>query len=374
MSLEFVTSAARWQQIYDQLPDFAGKIYYSHAYCSTLEANGDGRAAALFYTGNQVGNNAENTDAALSTAGADTPQKPRNLIFYPVLLRPVPAKIGGDGCFDLETPYGYGGPQTFCCDQVTIDGFGCEFTEWARRQNIVAEFVRFNPLSANQSVFSDQYRTDRNRITVSIPLQHGFSEILAGCSAARQRNYRRAQREGLVFRRLDNLSDFCRLYQQTMKRLNADSYYFFSQSCFDALAAVPDADRWFVGVFTPDGRLAAAGIFLIDAISAHYHLGASEPEFKDLQANAFMMLEVAREASKAGKQLLHLGGGLSLAEDDQLYRFKAGFSTGRHDFYIGRRIHQQDAYQAFSQRWQQLTGAAPQILLHYHYGVKHENF
>ena len=60
---------------------------------------------------------------------------------------------------------------------------------------------------------------------------------------------------------------------------------------------------------------------------------------------------------------------------EELVRFMArNFPVAqRHDFFIGRRILDQQKYALFSQRWQKLTGLTPQILLHYHYGANDEN-
>lgn len=349
MSPEFLTASARWQEIYEQLPEFAGKIYYSYPYHSVCEANGDGKPAAFFY--------------------ASGPCQ----IFYPFMLRPVPAIFGGEGYFDLETAYGYGGPQAFNATENDLVAFKTLFAEWSRQQNIVAEFVRFNPLTSMHKEFADFYQVSHNRVTVSINLAQEFCNIIGLCSHPRQRNWRTAGRKNLNMRELPDLDAFSDLYQQTMRRLQAKPYYFFSPAYFAAIEKLPAKNRFFAGVFTERNELAAAAIFLLDAGTAHYHLGASDESFRDTQANAFLMLEYARQNAARERKLLHLGGGLSLAEDDTLFRFKAAFSPFRHNFYIGRRVHLPDAYDEFSRRWQMHTGRQPEILLHYHYGANDEN-
>lgn len=426
MSLEFITTANRWNEVFALLPDFAGKIYYSHAYYTAMQANGDGQACALLYCKDSASGSFNQSISRLPDLKPVLKTKPSNktnvipthaeihsskipyelnkvhicsydnalnapaiannssemgsgngkicnTVFYPFLLKPVPVKVGGNGFFDLETAYGYGGPVAFNCDLDARQDFACLFANWALQQNIVAEFVRFNPLTANHTDFADLYNISHNRITVSMPLTENFATVLQGCTQPRQRNYRRAIREGLIFRQLPDLSEFCELYLATMHRLNAGSYYYFSPACFKELEKIPETNRFFAGVYTTSGDLAASAIFLIDEQSAHYHLGASDEKFKDTQATAFMMLEFAKLALQSNKQLLHLGGGLSLAADDPLFRFKAGFANSQHDFFIGRKIHQSVVYQNLSNRWHELTGAKPEILLHYHYGANNEN-
>ncbi len=335
-----------------QLPEFSGKIYYSYAWHAITAANGDGRPAALFFTDSGTG-----------------------LAFYPFLMKQVPAAVGGTGEIDLETAYGYGGPTFFNLSGGQISEFYRLMSNWAAENRVVAEFIRFNPLTGHHQHVDAACQTSLNRITVSIDLTKGPENILKGCSPARLRNWKKAGRLGLSFRRLTDQAEFESLYAQTMQRLEAKAYYRFSRQYFAALASLPEESCFYAGAFTADGRLAAAAVYLLDQTSAHYHLGASDQQLLHTRANAFLMLEFARMLcnSDSGRRLLHLGGGLSLAGDDSLFRFKAGFSAHRHEFFIGRRVHDQQKYALFSGHWQKLTGLTPQILLHYHYGANDEN-
>ncbi len=354
MYLEFITQPERWQQVFAQLPEFSGKIYYSYAWHAITAANGDGRPAALFCA---------DDDGHGGTGQA----------FYPFLMKRVPEAVGGNGEIDLETAYGYGGPAFFNLKSEQIGEFYRLMNDWAAENRVVSEFIRFNPLTSFQTCVDPACQVSHNRITVSIDLTAGPEAVLNGCSAARLRNWKKAGRLGLSLRRLADPAEFAPLYAQTMQRVEAGAYYRFSQQYFAALAALPEESCFYAGAFTADGRLAAAAIYLLDQTSAHYHLGASDQQLLHTQANAFLMLEFARRLCGTGRQLLHLGGGLSLADDDSLFRFKGGFSPQRHDFFIGRRILDQQKYASFSQRWQKLTGLTPKILLHYHYGANDEN-
>jgi len=336
-----------WQNALAELPDFAGKIYYSYEYLSAYEKNGDGRAIALMFR-----------------------QAPGNVAFYPVIIRSIPFQPGYSGFNDIETAYGYGGPYFNSTSHSFIRDFFTEFSHWANEMKVVAEFVRFNPLSVIDNNIYDFYQVSLNRKTIAIPLKKEFSEILCGCTPARRRNYRRAQSEHLTFSISDNLNNFKQLYQKTMSRLNAEQYYFFSDSYFCAIENLRPEQRFFTNVSAANGETVAAGIFLTDSESAHYHLGASAEGCQQMQPATFMMLEAARHANTAGLALLHLGGGLTLSPDDSLFRFKKGFSGHFRDFFIGRRIHQPEIYNSLSNAWQLLTGRKPSILLHYHYGIK----
>ena len=71
---------------------------------------------------------------------------------------------------------------------------------------------------------------------------------------------------------------------------------------------------------------------LFDELSAHYHLGGSDTEYKDLQGSAFLLWEGAKVAHEMGLECLHLGGGLSLSPEDKLFAFKKGFSNIINEF------------------------------------------
>jgi lipid II:glycine glycyltransferase (peptidoglycan interpeptide bridge formation enzyme) len=272
----------------------------------------------------------------------------------------------------MQSAYGYGGPVAFDANSKSLQTFADEHARWVARHNIVAEFVRFNPFGQHDE-FSSIVTPELNRNTVSIELEPDFSVILDKASSARRRNYTKAVKSGLNFCIDTNYSDFIAIYRQAMQRLDADQYYYFSAEYFAALAKMPEKQRFFTRVTDNSGRLLAAGIFLLDELAAHYHLGGSQLDARALQPDAFMLFSAAKYAAEAGKKTLHLGGGLSLAEDDGLFRFKAGFSAQRHRFYIGKKIHQPKQYAEFSQKWQKITGQPATILLHYHEGLANAN-
>ncbi len=339
----------RWQQVVEQLPDFCGKVYYHAGYHEACELNGDGQPAALYF------------------------KKGPSEIFYPFLLRPVPEILGGKGCFDMQSAYGYGGPAVFGGTAEAVAEFARDHREWAANANIVAEFVRFSPF-LDQSLISPLFKPELNRKTVSIELSEDFAGILRRASGPRQRNYRKAVNAGLKYVSLPDCDQIVEIYRQAMQRIGADTYYYFTDRYFSALNDLPSASRFFAGIYDSEGKMVAGGIFLQDKTAAHYHLGASVAEARELQPDAFMLFEAARHAAAGGKMVLHLGGGLSLADDDGLFRFKSGFSENRHNFYIARKIHRPDRYDEFSKNWQRLTGRQPQILLHYHEGLEHADF
>ncbi|MGM0599609.1 MAG: GNAT family N-acetyltransferase [Candidatus Rifleibacteriota bacterium] len=339
-----------WTFYLDKLPDFAAKFYYNFEYFQMLAENGEGKPTALafFDSDNNI------------------------LAFYPFLLKSVPPRYGLEDFYDIETPYGYGGPFFNFKQDKSARQFHRLHHEWCLANKIVAEFIRFNPFTLNHLPYSERATVSENRTTVSINSKNCLQEILKDCSSARRRNFRKACKSGLKYGEC-SLEEFIFIYHQTMQKLKADDYYFFGKNYFNNLNRRNQNNILLRAARTRDGTIAAAAVFLKDSTSMHFHLGGSDQKFLFLRPNEFLMLKAAQEANQNGLKLLHLGGGRTNDKNDSLFRFKKGFSKERHKFYIGKIIHRPDIYNNVSKHWQKLTGAEPSTLLHYHYGVINEN-
>lgn len=366
MKFEIITDFEKWAEIYNSTPFFHGKVYYSPQYCKAIENNGEGKACLCYYE--------------LDTSEGQFK------ILYPFIKKEIPTSlrkiVSNAPLFDIESPYGYGGPIILAEDGYVYNEerdpsnelahyFTKEFLKWANESNIIAEFVRFNPMTMNHNLFVSQYDIELNRRTVSINTNQNFNSMLSNGTSARKRNYYKAQNNGLevIWCSLKDegaIKCFRELYDATMNRLDADKYYHFSDEYFKTLSELPDQNA-LISMAVYGGDLpVAASLFLFDEFSAHYHLGGSDEAYKDLQGSAFLLWEAAKAAHEMGCECLHLGGGLSLDPDDKLFAFKKGFSSKINEFYIGKRIIDFSKYYAISDAWKEKTGKTSGILLHYH--------
>lgn len=330
------------------LPSFYGKAYYQYAYLQALKANKEGTPIAQVYFGR------------------------KGMAFYPFLLRKIPAKLytGVATLYDIESPYGYGGPYFYKLSPEEEQDFFKNHNAWAQKQNILAEFVRYSPFITPSSTTLDYYSLVHNRTTVQLALTTAFDQVLKQCTEPRKRNYKRAL-EHLYSNAKpltnENIAVFQSIYNAHMKRLNASSYYFFSKDYFAALSALPPESIQLIFVYLKaNQKPVGAGIFLQDPHGSHYHLGATDPEYLHLQPSTMLILSGAKYAAQAQKQFLHLGGGLQDDPNDPLFAFKKGFSKQYLSFKIGKKIHNPSLYQQISSNWQRLTGKQSHQLLHYH--------
>ncbi|HEY6330586.1 MAG TPA: GNAT family N-acetyltransferase [Blastocatellia bacterium] len=315
--------STEWLSELSALP--GSDTYFLPEYHRAHELNGDGSARAF------VASDEHNT------------------LFYPFMLRKI-TQAGGipieDDIFDIETVYGYSGPLCSTGDPAFVSAAWSEFSAWCGAQGVIAEFIRFNPLSENHKAIGDACNVGLNRETVVLRLDAADLEATYG--SIHRNMIRKATKAGLVAEQgsLDeDLSGFRTLYSDTMRRAGANAYYFFSDAYFETLCDAGGSSVVLFKVMSADKMIAGA-LFLVYADRLHYHLAGSDPAFRGLAANNLLLHTAAEWGRDRGMRWLHLGGGRRPAGDDSLFKFKASISRRRLQFYTGTRIHDLAGYES----------------------------
>jgi len=291
---------------------------------------------------------------------------------YPFRLREIQrvgdAPVGGR-YQDIESVYGFTGPLATTNDAAFLTDAWSAFADWAGEQKVVAEFVRFNPLLANEPCAPAEMTCEWVREHVVVDLRLGPDRTWHDAYSKNNRNMiRKAERQGLTTKFEDlgnNVEAFVRLYHETMARNRAADEYYFDLPHFETLArSVPTR----VCVARRAGLDVAISLFLIGPDWMHYHLSGCSVEGLGLAANNLILHEAILEASRLGLRLLHLGGGRTGAADDALLRFKSGFSPLRRPVMIGRRVHLPGPYEEFcALRRKQVSSIPASFFLAYRY-------
>lgn len=233
--------------------------------------------------------------------------------------------------YDLETPYGYGGPLSNSDNPMFLARAFAAYRCHCAQQNIVCEFIRFHPFNSlvnNCSLF-DMCLEERQVVIVDLNLS---------CEERRQR-YSKTTRN-IVKKALQNLtienedvpiSEFISLYYETMQKNMAPDFFYFKESYFNALIAL-DGVRLIA--IKKDEEYASIGFFMCCNELAHYHLSANNQELAKENGN-YLLLDAAFEHAKSqGCRYMMLGGGRTSSLDDSLFKFKAKFSPETKPFYI----------------------------------------
>ena len=259
----------------------------------------------------------------------------------PFLLEHEGALFAGvereDPARDVVTPYGYGGP-------VGGDGsFWAAYEEWARERGVVSTFVRFHPLYANQEGAS--IHVDQLAPTVAWRLDPE-RDLLAGLHWKHRNKVRKAENAGAQVGAAVGLGDFVPLYEDTMRRVDADEFYFFAPAYWEALARLGDAVVRFDAEIA--GEVVASAHCLATPPWLHYHLSGTTETGRSTGSSTLVLLEAARWAQAEGYERFHLGGGLG-GKPDSLHHFKARFDPeGLVDAAVGKAIHDEVAYRRLS--------------------------
>lgn len=296
---------------------------------------------------------------------------------YPFLMSPI-LRIGEiiieEKYFDIETAYGYGGPLSNCEDSDFLAAAHQEFLGWCSKQNIVAEFIRLHPLLKNERWLSPDVELSFVRESVSLDLTR-LNEVKLPFDKTASYMISRARRLGVetkISLDRDDFFKFVKLYFQTMERISAESYYFFSEEYFNGLQELTSSSGFLV-IAKKDALWLSAAVFLKGTISLHYHLSASDIQRRLPGSSNLVIFFAANIGRECGLKILHLGGGRpDSSKEDSLLNFKRSMSTDTHRCYIGKRIHNRQAYIKLRKIWEEqypdLSSAYGNRLLCYRYG------
>lgn len=276
---------------------------------------------------------------------------PLGSIKHMFIKREIPLKISSQTFFDIVTPYGYGGPLIENCQessrQELAAAFHEAFHEYCREQNIVSEFIRFQPVIDNAPDFIGCYEVIYIRNTVGTNLKEYEDPVQKEFSKSTRKNIRKAIEAGVEFRVTESPKDvkeFQDIYYATMRRNKADTYYYFDDDYFRKLIKYFGENMLLVEAFY-EGQVIGAGLnFVYDRI-IHTHLSGTLEEFHHLSPAYILQYALAVWGKENGIDLIHDGGGRTNSLDDNLYLFKKQFgkNTG-FKFHIGRKIWNQEIY------------------------------
>jgi len=283
---------------------------------------------------------------------------------FPLIISPLeelgnPGLPPGGWC-DATSVYGYPGP--ICNVKArTQDGFfsqfGQEIVKAFKQMKIVAAFSRLNPVLDNDALLKSIGETVYLGPTVSIDLSKSLLEQSSMFRKDHKDGIRKARSLGMkVYHDTswEHFEDFLRLYEDTMKRVNAEKQYFFTRDYFWRLREVMGSHiHLFVAEY--DGKMVGGSIFIQTGSIVQYHLSASDLSFKRASGSKLILDEARSWAKESGGKFLHLGGGVG-AQEDNLFLFKSGFSSLRHQFVVWRLIVEQGIYESLVEHHRHMLG------------------
>lgn len=262
---------------------------------------------------------------------------PGGAVVFPCVVRELAEK----GIRDATT-VAYGGPLALG-PSPPVEEFSVLYEDWCAEQQIVTTFVRFHPLFANHRYAPHSLRCERVEDSVTWPLE---GDLFAGLHRHHRRLIRKAESAGIrvsVTVGPDRLDRFAALYEQTMRRLGATRFYFFSDRYWDRLVQGL-AEHILLFDALRDGDVVASIVCFATHPWLHYHLGASSDEARRLGASHLLLFEAARFGQEEGYEHLHLGSGVG-ASGDSLLEFKRRFTSSPSlEQWFGKGVHDVKRY------------------------------
>jgi hypothetical protein len=275
------------------------------------------------------------------------------IFYYPFLKRPVPFF---DDYFDIDTPYGYGGPIYNSTDTFFLKDAYMKFQEGARNRKIVAECVKFHPLMKNH-VFLDSIYNGKimeNCQTVYVDINADESDRWKNkYSHSNRKNINKAERHNIIVRfsqDIDLWEKFIDLYTSTMKVNNANEFYYFSKSYFDNIRKNLKS-HYIIATCHFEDQVIAGMLVLTGSEYAHCHLIGTDRKYLRLGVNNLLHHKLIGWCKKKNYSILHIGGGRTNHEDDPLLKFKKNFSDKTAGFFVGEQIFNQKIYDALCEEW-----------------------
>jgi len=253
-------------------------------------------------------------------------------------------KIKPGVLFDFATPYGYGG---WIIEGDNIDHLFETYFDWCTTHNIVSEFVRFHPVVGNHTYSEKAYEVIPLGNTVSMDLRN-HDTIWSNLSSKNRNVIRKAIKSGIEIKHgmSDELFEsFIQLYNATMKKDNAEDYYYFQKDFYDC---IQDDLRNNATVFYAElqGQIIASSIMIFANGRLNYHLSGSDREFQHLAPSNLLLYRAAEWGNENGMISFHLGGGVGSGEDN-LFKFKRAFYKldDLPRFHIGKKIYNIEKYE-----------------------------
>lgn len=259
--------------------------------------------------------------------------------------------------YDIEGAYGYNGIAANTTDRAFLNSFVKVFAEICSRENVVAEFTRFNPVLNNHQLSPHMEVTlANNNVIVDLSLTEDdiWTKSYEHCT---RKNVNKAERSGLFvksYRGLeipDALLDaFLKIYHSTMERNSADESYYFGKSYFNGLKEGLRENSLFFFVF--DGEEAVScELVIAGEKTAYSFLGGTQERYYHMRPNNLLKHKIIKELKKLGFARYCIGGGAAM--DDGVFRYKRTFSKdGVVEFFVGKMVHNKEAYNYLCAEWE----------------------
>jgi len=250
-------------------------------------------------------------------------------VYYQFIIREIDSKIFNIQYYDIVAPFDYG--EYHNNNTELLDSFFKTFHAFCLNKNIISEFIRFNPMLTHKVNLLEKH------MNISFIQDHIYMDLtidyVSSFSKRKIRNIKKAQKYDYQFIENDTIENFYLVYVNTMKRIKANSYFYFEQSALKSLLA-------FGKIFSIkyDDKIISSIFILEDIDIIYYFLGGTHAKYIHLGFNSLLFKLVANYYTRS-KKMFFLSGG-----KNGLYTYKQEFSSLTKPYYIGKKIYNELIY------------------------------
>ena len=324
-------NSSEWNSLLSQLPSDQHDVYFTPEYYALYEQNGDGKSCCFVY------------------------EEDGDIVLYPFLLNSINQlgyELDGE-YYDIQGAYGYNGIVTSSKNAGFITHFHECFDQFCQEHHIAAEFSRFHPLLNNQELASPKMQTFYSRKTVKLDLTMSLDDIWKSQFSSKNRNViRKAEKDGVTIVESQDYEFFRQMYDQTMRNVNAEEFYFFPAAYYERFKET-FGDNLILCFAMFEGKPISGSMFMFSKDYTHYHLSGRDKNYYKIAANNAVLWYGIQKAKERGCKWFHFGGGTTGADDDMLLHFKQNFSKENGEFWIGKRVHNQEVYDSIVGQWKE---------------------
>lgn len=272
----------------------------------------------------------------------------------PLMVSDCPEEVASVICgsADAVSPYGYSGPILGGSDGLPVpvemlQRFFADFVADCKKSGIIAAFLRGHPVLSSACVPFDGDSGVESGTTFGISLNRDLETIFSGYRSAFKRTIKKIEKCSslrIVWDSWADIDAFVPLYHQNMRRLQAQSHYFFATEYFRALQKGLPGEFHLMSVFDGERYIGGVCFFALQGI-VQYHLPACVDDWRDVGLPKLLVHELVKWGKANHFNVVHLGGGVGGKENSLAY-FKSGFCDLQLPFRTYKIIVDSEKYQA----------------------------
>jgi hypothetical protein len=326
---------AEWKLLYSRLEDGKKTPFSNPEYLLSNNIIGSGKVVCFFAL---LGN---------------------NYVLYPTNLNKIETELSEQSLthyYDLESAYGYNSPVITHPDSDLITRFNHSIKNYCTKNNIIAEFIRFCPLTDGRDVLQNAKIIPQLN-NVILPLHEGYNAIWEkaydpGVRKAIRKahrsplNFSYSQGEDISAAHIETLYD---IYTKTMLRNKAKNFYMFPYDYISTMIKQMSENALIASVEYEE-KIISSELLLLNKKYAFGYIGGTLKEYYTKSPNVFLRDEINKLLIDKNLDFLSLGGGRF--RNDNIYKYKKSFSRYfDSEFFIGKVIHNGKVLNALNEDW-----------------------